>query len=317
MPEGDRGIAAKYPGDVGIDKDPNVLFVENFEEESIEAMCKRWENVKSPEIMSFSSDVPRGSSGKHSLLMEREKGSGGHLYRRIRNEAGGWGYDKLFLRFYVKFAPDCGELHHGVSSMGGNNPATPWPTGGAGERPNGADRFSSGIEPYGSAWVWDYYTYWCEMRGSPPAGRTWGNSFIRDPGLKVEKGKWICIEHMIKLNDLGDTNGEQALWIDGKLVSHLGKGFPKGVWIWDKFHPGKGGKGVRWNYEKGGREDFQVPEDGLPFEGFRWRTVKELNINYIWLYIYTEKPPGHHIKVWFDDIVVAKGYIGPLKLRED
>ena len=25
---------------------------------------------------------------------------------------------------------------------------------------------------------------------------------------------------------------------------------------------------------------------GAPFEGFRWRTVKELTVNYVWLYVY-------------------------------
>jgi hypothetical protein len=28
--------------------------------------------------------------------------------------------------------------------------------------------------------------------------------------------------------------------------------------------------------------------------------------------IYSEKPEGHRIKVWFDDVVVATEYIGPL-----
>ena len=148
------------------------------------------------------------------------------------------------------------------------------------------------------------------MRGSPPRGQTWGNSFIRDPDLKVDRGRWICVEQMVKMNDVGDTNGEQALWIDGKLVSHLGKGFPKGLWIWDKFLTGKGGKGFRWGAD--GREQLQVPEGGAPFEGFRWRTVKELNVNYVWIYVYTQKPAGHRIKVWFDDVVVARTYIGPL-----
>ena len=85
------------------------------------------------------------------------------------------------------------------------------------------------------------------MRGSPPRGQTWGNSFIHDPALKVRRGQWICVELMMKLNDLGKANGEMALWIDGKLVSHLGPGFPKGKWVFDKFLPGKGGEGVRWN----------------------------------------------------------------------
>jgi hypothetical protein len=153
------------------------------------------------------------------------------------------------------------------------------------------------------------------MRGSPPRGQTWGNTFIRAPNLKVAKGSWICIEQMIQMNDPEDTNGEQALWIDGKPVSHLGKGFPKGLWTYDKFTPGKGGPGIRWNHEKSGPERFTVPEGGAPFEGFRWRTIQELKVNCVWLYIYTQKPAGHRIKVWFDDVVVATAYIGPMRPR--
>jgi hypothetical protein len=35
-------------------------------------------------------------------------------------------------------------------------------------------------------------------------------------------------------------------------------------------------------------------------------------VNYVWLYVYTAKPAGHRIRVWFDDVVVATEYIGPL-----
>jgi hypothetical protein len=156
------------------------------------------------------------------------------------------------------------------------------------------------------------------MRGSPPKGQTWGNVFIRDPMLRVERGKWVCVEFMVKMNDIGDTNGELALWIDGKPVGHFGKGFPKGKWIYDKFHPGDGGEGVRWSDAKGGPERFPVPAGGAPFDGFRWRTTRELKLNYVWLYAYiTRAPEGHVSRVWFDDVVVATEYIGPQVRRDD
>jgi hypothetical protein len=307
-----EGLASLYPGDAGIECDPRVILVENFEGESLDAVAKRWETVGGRDTMSLSSERPKGSTGKQSLQIDREKGQAGQLYRRLKNPKGGWGYDQVYARYYVKFDPDCGEIHHFGTTIGGYHPATPWPMVRAGERPDGAKTFWSGIEPFGAAWTWDFYTYWCEMRGSPPRGQTWGNTFVRDPKLKVERGRWVCVEQMIKVNDVGDTNGEQALWIDGKPVSHLGKGFPKGLWVFDKFNPGQGGSGVRWSEPKGGRESFETPKDGAPFEGFRWRTAKELNVNYVWLYVYTSKPDGHRIKVWFDDVVVATEYIGPL-----
>ena len=324
LPQG-YGISAKYPADTGIEKDPAVIFVEKFEERTFEELFKRWEDVKHRNIMSFSNDVPEGSAGKQSLLMRHVggKGTGGHLYRRILP-----GYERVFMRFYVKFHPNCFPIHH-FSGVGGYYPPTRWPQGGAGERPKGDDRFTIKVEPFGKAWVWDYYTYWMEMRGSPPAGKTWGNSFIRDPGLKVKRGEWICVELMVKMNKpVSEHNGELALWIDGKLVSHLGKGFPRGVWVYDKFVPknvwmfnkfiryvpGKGGRGIRWNYEKGQGVTFTVPEEGFPFEGFRWRKDEKLKLNFLWISLYiTKAPQGYVSKVLFDQIVVARKYIGPIK----
>jgi hypothetical protein len=152
------------------------------------------------------------------------------------------------------------------------------------------------------------------MRGSPPRGQTWGNSFLRDPHLQVNKAAWTCVELMMKMNDVGDSNGEMALWIDGKRVSHLGRGFPKGKWVFDQFLPGQGGEGARWNDEKAERESFQVPPGGQPFEGFRWRRDEKLKLNFLWVLVYITKAPRDHVsKVWLDQIVVARQYIGPLE----
>jgi len=314
LPEGDVGIAAKYPGDRGIENDADVVFVESFEStRPVDQLKQRWENVKNAGIMSLSDDVPRASLGNRSLLMTHVGGesTGGHLYRRLLP-----GYDRLNVRFYVKFDENCAQIHH-FFHVGGYNPPTRWPQGGAGHRPRGDDRFTTGVEPFGKAWQWDYYTYWMEMRSSPPRGQTWGNTFIHDPKLKVERGKWICVESMMKMNKpVTSHNGEMALWIDGKLKSHLGNGFPKGKWVYDKFLPGQGGTCIRWNDEKGRPERFSVGASGEPFEGFRWRRDERLKLNFLWVLLYiTKAPPGHVSKVWFDNIVVAKRYIGPIKAQ--
>ena len=289
------GLASKYARDKGIENDADVVFAENFEEGSLDAVKSRWENVTNIEIMSLSKDVSQASAGKRSLLMSHTGGkdSGGHLYRRLLP-----GYEQLYLRFYVKFDPDCFPIHHFVH-VGGYNPATAWPQGGAGIRPAGNERFTTGVEPYGEKWRWDFYSYWMGMRSSPDKA-SWGHDFINDENLRAEKGKWICVELMMKMNNpVTESNGEQAMWIDGKLwskdgqvISHLGKSFPKGKWVWDSFNP---------------------DPNGLPFEGFQWRNTDKLNLNFLWLLLYiTKSPPGHLSKVWFDDIVVAKNYIGPI-----
>jgi hypothetical protein len=306
----DEGIASKFPRDKGIERDPAVVFVENFEAESLDTILERWESVQHKEILSLSADAPETGGAGKSLLMTHVggKGDGAYLYRQLKP-----GYDTLHVRFYVKFDRDCAPIHH-FFHVGGYNPATAWPQGGAGQRPRGGERFTTGIEPHGDAWNWDYYSYWMEMRGSPPRGQTWGNSFLGDSKPDVERGKWICVELMMKLNDLGDTNGEMALWIDGRQVSHVGKGFPKGKWIYDKFLPGAGGEGVRWSDEKRGPERLDFPEEGLPFEGLRWRSDERLKLNFLWVLLYITRAPQDHVsKVWFDNIVVATEYIGPIR----
>jgi len=292
----EKGIASRHVGDKGIENDPDVVFTEDFEEDSIDAVKSRWEEAKDNGVMSLSDDVPPGSAGKSSLLMTHTggRGTGGHLYRRLPP-----GYEQLYLRFYVKFDNDCYPIHHFVH-IGGYNPSTRWPQGGAGEKPAGDERFTTGVEPYGKAWRWDFYSYWMEMKACP-TGDYWGNDFINDATLKVEKGKWICVELMMKMNSpVTESNGEQALWIDGKpwgkdcqLISHLKKGCPRGRWVWDSFIP---------------------DPDSEPFGGFRWRNDDELKLNFLWMLLYiTDAPEGYVSRVWFDHIVVAKKYIGALR----
>ena len=310
-----RGIAELYFGDRGIENDPRVIFAENFEQSSIDAIASRWDTVRDRDVMSLSKDIPPNSSGQQSLLMSQlaEKGTGGDLYRVL-----GDGYDKLYTRMYVRIAEDCEPIHHFGTCVGGNNPATRWPSVRAGQPTQGDKSFWVGIEPFGKSWQWDYYAYWWEMQGSPPRGQTWGNSFIHNDKLKVRRGDWTCIEVMMQMNDVGKSNGQLALWIDGKQVSHLGEGFPRGKWVFDKFLPEQEGDGVRWNQKKGDREYFTTAAGGDPFDGFRFRTTDKLNVNFVWLYTYiTKATKGHPNRVWFDDVVIATDYIGPLHQNQN
>jgi len=173
--------------------------------------------------------------------------------------------------------------------MGGHNPSTAWPWPRAGQRPDGAGWWSTGVEPMGSSWAWDFYTYWQQMRGNPGTS-FWGNSFPLPSPRAVGLGEWICVELMVKMNDpVSSHNGEQAFWINGELVHHLGEGFPNGSWVWDSFH---------------------VDSAGDPFEGFQWRTDPALNINYIWVNHYVDTDPD--AGAWYDHVVVATEYIGPI-----
>jgi len=126
-----------------------------------------------------------------------------------------------------------------------------------------------------------------------PSPYYFGNIFISDPPVQIVREEWLCIEQMIKCNiPVYSRNGEQAFWINGELILHLGEGFPKGSWNWNQFH---------------------LDPEGDAFEGFQWRKDEDLNINYLWLQYYMQEGDrGQRDTCWFDDIVVATEYIGLL-----
>jgi len=266
-----EGIAAKYPGDRGIVRDPRVLLHEDFEAGTFDR--KKWTDISNKAgALAFSPQVPPASAGTKSLLVTATlgKNTGGHLFRRFKP-----GVERMHARFYVRFAEDCDYIHHFVHIVA-QNPPTPWPTGGAGECPAGDKKFSTGLEPWGK-WkrfpppgAWHFYTYWHRMKRSGD-GKFWGNSFAPETPHVPERGRWYCMEMMVQCNTVGKADGRQAFWIDGVKVGDFG--------------------------------------------GFEWRTAEDLRVNAFWLMSYvTDRWTKHPVnRVWFDDVVVATEYIGPIR----
>lgn len=304
LPQG-PGLAARYPGDVGIGEAQTVVFAENFERGALQDIAKSWGHAgnKEGKVQAFSNDVPTGSAGRRSLQMTGTLGvnSGGSLFTTWEP-----GLDTAFLRFYTRFAEDHGYEHHFVA-LGGYNPPTPWPNPKAGSRPNGDDRIAVFIDPVG--WygrypppgVWNLYTYWHQMKASAD-GKYWGNCLQPAKPVPVPRGRWQCVELMIKLNSAPEkADGELALWIDGALAIHVAKGKRHGPWS---------GMGFQL-----------VGSGGQVLPGLSLRTSMDLKINHLWLEHYVDPGaqesnkvanPNPLNRVWFDDVVVATEYIGPL-----
>jgi hypothetical protein len=302
LPKGD-GLAAKYPGDAAIAKDPAVIFADDFEAGTVEEIGRRWGEAsnKGGRVLALADDVPVPGAGRRSLKVTADpaENTGGHLYTKLPRAV-----ETAFVRFYVKFPDPANYIHHFVH-VGGYNPPTAWPQGGAGSRPRGDDRFTVGVEPFGrngqipAPGHWNLYTYWHEMKASA-GGRYWGNGIAPAKPQPAQAGKWQCVELMVKLNTPGRRDGELALWLDGEPVMHVRRGTPRGPWT---------GMG------------FEVREEGgEPFEGFDFRTTADLKVNFLWLLHYVTPENNRRNKaadgpnpVWFDHVVVATDYIGPVK----
>ncbi len=231
LPQG-PGLAAAFKADFGIETNSAVIFADDFETGELGA---RWDerSAAKDKALSFAPAMDEicgrrclrvEACGRRCLRVEARLGvnQGGGLTKWFQPA------DRVFVRFYVRFDPGCDYVHHFVTLRAnkGLRGGDKWSGfGGAGERPAGDERFSTALEPWGN-WArwpapgkWNFYSYWHEMKVSPD-GKYWGNSFSPEPQPVIQKDRWICAEFMLKHNTPGRSDGEQAFWIDGRLLGH-------------------------------------------------------------------------------------------------
>ena len=87
-----KGLASAYPGDEGIEKDPRVIYADDFETGTVTQTYERWGNASNPDNLSFSGDIAGNSPGVRSLSISKT----GALFTHTR------GVDVMYARFYVK-----------------------------------------------------------------------------------------------------------------------------------------------------------------------------------------------------------------------
>jgi hypothetical protein len=299
------GLAVKYPGDVGINGDSDVVWAENFEEGSAAAMLARYDDKK-PDGLVLDADVPAQSSGKASAKLTAS-GTGPNavdFFKQLEP-----GYDELYVRYYAKYQANATWHHTGVW-FGGYNPSTAYPNPQAGLKPNGDDRFSVSLEPMeaGATPRMDFYNYWMKMRSwmDVPMGDTayYGNSVIHDPSVTA-KEVWQCFEIHVKLNPdpTSGAGAELGVWIDDHSIVQFTDAAPIGYWVKDKFCP-VGATGTECTqYEPA--SPTLVPLD------LQWRSTTALKLDNFWPQNYITA--GAAGSVWYDDMVVAKSRIGCLR----
>lgn len=296
------GLASQYPGDVGIENDPAVVWVENFEEASEGDLVNRYEDAKSNGI-TLDADVSSASSGtKSGKFTASVSDSAADLFKKLPS-----GNNELFIRYYAKYQAGI-QWHHTGVWVGGYNPASNYPSPQAGLKPNGDDRFSVSIEPIepGPNPRLDTYNYWMQMHSwmDQPSGNTayYGNSVIHEPTFTVEDDAWMCIEIHIKLNPDPSTSAgaELGVWKNNALIAAFTDSTPTGYWIKDKFCP-DAATGTECT-------DYKPANPTLVPLDLQYRSVGALDLNAFWPQNYiTEGPEG---SVWYDDMVIATTRVG-------
>ena len=289
----ETGIASKYPGDVNISKDKEVIFNSSFENnfEGWTSFCDVCDIVNGDSLQDQSKVL--------RIIATKHLNTGGDVIFRFPK-----GEDEVYLRFYAYFPSSNVTPHHFVKII---SYPVPYFGGQAGKKPGENKYFVLGIEPTKEN-EWHFYNYWQRMhswqtyRGDPDSSRGpnayYGNTFKADNQVPFKRDRWVCVEARVKLNDPGDSNGEMDIWIDGIKKGEWKKGQPSGTWRGDR-------------YLTSGSENI----DPKAFKGFNFRTIDTLKINQVSLQWYVSEE--HAIEgaaekniVYFDDIVLARKYIG-------
>jgi hypothetical protein len=213
LPERNRGIAGRYPGDQGIANDAAVLFHDDFES-GIPA--DRWDMVYHRQSIRLADEPQHVHGGARSLELTVPR-QGDEVSNELVKRLGD-GHDTVFLRYYSKF--DAGFDQVGSSHNGGLlaaiAPGVPFATPGV--RANGRNKFSASFENWrgqretlspGQSNVYCYHPHQRSDYGDHffPSGAVlpftsqpgdFGGHFVSRPELTPELGRWYCYEFMLR-----------------------------------------------------------------------------------------------------------------------
>lgn len=286
LPSGDSGIAARYPGDVGIGSDSAVIFADDFESYAdASGLGSSWNagvyhNVR---IATESENVYGGSQSLEFRNPQQDEELSNTVARGLGEEL-----DILFLRFYSKF--DGSFDVTGSSHNGGGISAHYFVDGHAtpGVPADGRNKFLANFECWRgeatdpSPGRLNIYVYHPEQRSRwgdhffptgtvtpySPEPFDFGDTFVARPDIVPELGRWYGYEFMVKANTPGERDGRIACWVDGELIAD--------------------------------------------FPNLRLRDVETLKIDRFNLSLHIGSNTVCETWKWYDNVVAATSYIGPV-----
>ncbi|MDR0472570.1 MAG: hypothetical protein LBH43_02695 [Treponema sp.] len=293
LPEGDSGIAAKYPGDINIESDSEVILADNFEDcgRTLD-LKKRWSGFYNGEYISIVNDPSLAFSGTKALGFTIPVSANELSVAVFKELAAEQELDIVFFRYYSKYDGDFDVT--GSSHNGGVISAHYYPNGMAtpGIPSDGRNKFLASYENWRDGdpnniapnpGLMNIYIYHPEQRSEwgdhffPPGYVSpftyqpfdFGPDFIQRPDVVPELNRWYCYEFMVQANTPGKKDGRIACWIDGKLIAD--------------------------------------------FTNMRLRDINSLKIDRLDLGLHIKTNTNSKTVKYYDNVVIAKSYIGPLK----
>ncbi len=217
MPPVRQGLAAGFPGDIGIEKGPDVIFATGFEEGG--GWKSKWAVAQGEvDVVGIDSRLRFEPLVGYALRVNLKKGSNFGSDLRLNTKNYGREPEELFFRYYLRLADDWNPTKDGgkMPGMAGTYNTAGW----GGRRSDGTNGWSArggflriyeGDHPMQGLTQLVTYAYHAEMGGVYGDHWPW-------PGALLERNRWYCIEQQIALNHPASADGAIRVWIDGRLV---------------------------------------------------------------------------------------------------
>ena len=269
------GLAARYPRDRGIEKDPSVVMASGFESP---LWWSDWSDVS---FRSNSDRVAGDSSFGFEPLdgnalrvrIPRGKNLGLDMAYKFADKLGNEP-EEIYFRYYLRLGNDWNPTTEGgkLPGISGTYGRAGW-GGRTSDGTNGWSMRGSFLRlptqgnPYHARTPIGTYAYHADTEDF------WGDMWVWSLGQNglLERNRWYCIEQYVKINVPGKKDAVMRAWIDGRLA--------------------------------------------LNRTGFRVRTVPSLKIEEIWMNVYyggtAPSPQDQHL--FIDNVVIARQYIGPMQ----
>lgn len=275
MPPNTAGLASRYPMDIGLERDPQVLFVDRF---AGSRLARSWAVTKDSNLQLVDADPANGfvALDGQALRVTIEKGAqvGADLRYRFRQHHESEP-EEVYFRYYLRLshtwtgATDGGKLPglagtYGRAGWGGRgwDGLQGWSLRGSVSVP------SASVASAPARVLLGTYGYHSDSGSTFGQIMPWADG--RGAGL-VDLDRWVSIEQRVKLNAPGRKDGVLEVWVDG------------------------------------------VP--ALTRTDLRLRDLAALRIEEVWMNIFhggtqAARSPMH---AYIDNVVVARSYIGPMR----
>jgi hypothetical protein len=215
------GIAARYPGDEGVERDPAVYFAEGFEAPQ---WLKRWSELDGGEFEVLSqgavADFEALAGKALRVNVAKGKNLGLNLRYRFAKEQGREP-EEIYFRYYLRLGDDWNPTVSGgkLPGIGGTYNRAGW----GGRKPDGRDGWSArgefakaplpGNPAHGLTSIGNY-AYHADQEDYFGDHWPWNATAL---GL-LERNRWYCVEQYVRLNTPGERDGVVRAWIDGRLA---------------------------------------------------------------------------------------------------